>query len=520
MKRQSTTTVSQVSAIAVVRISGPKASLVLSDMVSPISLHHHRKTSTGSHNTKNSNSDEKTEKKSQVTPRRAYYCKLKHPKSGQILDHALCFYFPGPNSFTGEDVVELHIHGGHSVQSDVIGALSDIDESFQVAQPGDFTKRAFLNGKMDLTEVEALSDLLHAQTEQQRLQALKQLDGSLSKIIDTWSKDVMYAVAHLTAFIDFGEDDDINDSVYRLILPRIDNLCQQIQKHLSQGNKGERLRNGAQVALLGPPNAGKSSLLNVLAKRPVAIVSDIQGTTRDVVEVHLNIEGYAVTVADTAGIRQDQNENYAMQPGVSQINDIEREGMIRALDRAKDADVLVLVMDPDDTESNRHCLQRLKEQHNDQQHVVIAHNKSDKVNRSLTESAISTEYANLNAREFLLSCKTGEGIDSFVQYLGECMKMMFSPTHQQNASTSTGETSQDKSATSDTQEQIIITRERHRQALQNCLDNLKLFLKYHQEIDIAAEYLRQAHGYLASITGHVDTEDILGLVFKEFCIGK
>jgi tRNA modification GTPase len=460
------------TAVSLIRISGPKAKLVVSSM---------------------------TRLQDDCEPRKAYFCKLKHPQTGQILDHALCLFFPGPNSFTGEDIVELHIHGGHSVQNDVLQALSCIDSSYQLAEPGDFTKRAFMNGKMDLTEVEALSDLLHAQTEQQRLQALRQLDGSLSKLIESWSHDVTYAVAFLTAFIDFGEDDKISDTVYTDIIPRMQKLLETIKQHLKSSHKGERLRSGVQVALVGAPNAGKSSLLNTLAKRPVAIVSDIQGTTRDIVEVHLNIGGYAVTVADTAGIRHDNNEQYEAQ-GVSVINDIEREGMNRALSRAKDADILMLVMDPLNPEANKYCLDRLKVQQNPEQQIIIVHNKSD-----LTAS--NSETKAINENNFFVSCKTNDGVDQLIQYLEKSIAQMFA-----GESNPTGASSKE--------EQLLITRERHRHHLQSCVMNLILFLQYYQEIDIAAEYLRTAHSHLAAITGHVDTEDILGIVFKEFCIGK
>jgi tRNA modification GTPase len=420
-------------------------------------------------------------------------------------------FFPGPNSFTGEDVVELHIHGGYSVQNDVMRALSEVEESFHIAQPGDFTKRAFLNGKMDLTEVEALSDLLHAQTEQQRLKALNQLEGSLSKVVNEWANDVMYAVAHLTAYIDFGEDSDIEHDIYRLILPKIQNLSEQIRKHLSHSHKGERLRNGVQVALLGPPNAGKSSLLNALARRPVSIVSDIEGTTRDIVEIHLNVAGFAVTVADTAGIREDQKEK--CKPNVSQVNDIEREGMIRALDRASNADILILVMDSNNMEANRYCLEQIRLRRTNEQQVILVYNKLDLLDQEQQQSINMKGYFEDNTSHFFVSCKTNEGIDTLVNYIGNCLSDMFSISQRDIASES-------NLRAVDHQEQLIITRERHRHALQHCLDNLELFLQYCKEIDIAAEYLRQAHGYLASITGHVDTEDILGIVFKEFCMGK
>lgn len=253
----------------------------------------------------------------EIIPRKATLTNIYHPKDKSLLDQSLVLFFQNPHSFTGEDVIELHTHGGISVIQDTLKALSLIP-GFRIAEPGEFSKRAFLNGKMDLTEVEALADLIQAETTQQRQQALKQLEGLLSKTINEWREKIILALAHVTAFIDFGDDAHIED-VDDIVLPIVNNLMKEINFHLNDP-RGEQIRDGFQITLIGSPNVGKSSLMNILSKKEVSIVSNIKGTTRDIVQVRMNLDGYNVIINDTAGIR-DTNDP------------IEIEGIKRAMNK-------------------------------------------------------------------------------------------------------------------------------------------------------------------------------------------
>jgi len=252
------------------------------------------------------------------------------PSTGERLDQGILIFFQGPNSFTGEDVAEFHIHGGYAVTAGFLEALSKIN-GLRSAEAGEFTRRAFDNGKMDLTSAEGLADLINAETSGQRKQALRQMEGELANLYEGWRKELITAMAYLEADIDFS-DEEIPDDVGERVRPVIEKLYAEIEKHLADGHRGERLRHGLQVIILGAPNAGKSSLMNYLSKRDVAIVSDIAGTTRDLLEVHLDISGFPVSVIDTAGIRYSDNE-------------IESEGIRRAEVKAADADLKIVVID-------------------------------------------------------------------------------------------------------------------------------------------------------------------------------
>lgn len=290
------------SGVAVVRISGP-ASL---DCLAQLNRH---------------NSGEFNPPKPRMATLKSLYC----PKSREMIDKGLVLWFPGPKSFTGEDVVELHLHGSRAVLSGLFTALEHIGEGtkhkIRPAERGEFTKRAFENGKMDLTEVEGLSDLLDAETSEQRKQALRQMEGHLREAYEVWRNQLLTCLAHTEAVIDFGDDDregDINDDAMKPLVPKIQNIRDELIAHLRDGRKGEIIREGVQIALIGQPNAGKSSIINALAKRPAAIVSPIAGTTRDIVEVRMDIEGISCIIRDTAGLRSNSSDP------------IELEGMKRA----------------------------------------------------------------------------------------------------------------------------------------------------------------------------------------------
>lgn len=404
-------------------------------------------------------------------PRRASRVRLLGPVKGHVLDEALSIWFPAPNSFTGENVVELHVHGGRAVIAGVLGALARF-EGFRMAEPGEFTRRAFENGKMDLTAAEGLADLVDADTSAQRDQALRQMGGALGDLYEDWRVRLLKATAYLETVIDFAEE-DIPEGLEAEVRGQVATLNAAVDEHLSQGHRGERLREGVRVAILGAPNAGKSSLLNRLAKREAAIVSETAGTTRDVIEVHLDLGGIPVILSDTAGIRDTADE-------------IEIEGVKRALAQAQEADYKLVVVDPDHNPVVPRDIAPLI----DSSTRIVA-NKSD----------IRLPPKTIHDREpHILSALTGDGVDELVETLKTQVRDRF-----------------------EVREQPSLTRNRHRVALQDCLEALSEFeavpsLLHHPEL--AAENLRRACASLGQITGRVDVEDLLDVIFRDFCIGK
>lgn len=416
-----------------------------------------------------------TDRERMPVSREAHLCWFRDPQSGVRLDHGLLLFFEGPKSFTGEDVAEFHIHGGRAVVTGFLNALSHID-GLRSALPGEFTRRAFDHGKMDLTAAEGLADLINAETEAQRRQALRLMDGRLADLYEAWRKEIVTAMAYLEADIDFA-DEDVPDDVARQVSPIVERLREKIILHMGDGFKGERIRDGLQVVILGQPNIGKSTLLNFLSRRDVAIVSDIAGTTRDVLEVHLDISGFPVTIVDTAGIRESGDA-------------IEAEGIRRAENRAESADIKILMVDaglwpemPD----------RLKSQIDED--TIILCNKAD----LFLQDGKGVDKGEENCIAVVaLSAKKEEGTQEFLQILSEEVEKRMELTDAPN-----------------------LTRVRHREALQECLDHLERFLAFpDKELVLLAEDLRMAARNLGSITGRVDVEDILDVIFSEFCIGK
>lgn len=395
-------------------------------------------------------------------PRYAYFRTLRDSEKN-VLDHALCLYFKAPHSFTGEDVVELQVHGGRSVINRIFSVLSTFP-SCRPAERGEFSRRAVINGKMDLTEAEGLMDFIDAQTEQQRRQALFQMEGNLGRLYEKWRRNLMHHMAYLEAFIDFPEE-DIPPEKYLQINHDIENLISQIQTHLNDQHKGQRLRDGFQIALVGKPNAGKSSLINALSQKEVAIVSQTAGTTRDVVEVHLDVDGFPVILADTAGLREAHEE-------------IEAEGIRRAVKKAKEADLILLVRDLTDPSESDTVPADLKNES-----VISIWNKSDL-------------YQGLPKNGLALSAKTGEGLDTLWDLIKQKLQETFS-----------------------FKSEGVITRERYRVALKECLFSLQDSLKT-EELELKAEDLRLAARALGRITGRIETDDLLDIIFRDFCIGK
>ncbi|XP_066460605.1 tRNA modification GTPase GTPBP3, mitochondrial isoform X2 [Eleutherodactylus coqui] len=425
-------------------------------------------------------------------PRQVKLASILCPKSGELLDRGLVIWFSGPHSFTGEDCCEYHVHGGPAVVSGVLQALGSL-EMLRPAEPGEFTKRAFQNGKLDLTEVEGLGDLIHAETEAQRRQALRQMSGELGQVYQRWSRQLMRALAHIEAFIDFSEDDNVEEGVLLAVDEVVEKLQKELEEHLGDNRRGERLRDGVQVVLTGATNAGKSSLLNVISQKPTAIVSAIPGTTRDVVEAALNIGGYPVILSDTAGLRDSEDP-------------IEKEGVRRAKARVGEADVIVAVIDVSDGLLSREAplahLQNLFSslQGDGHRSVVVALNKVDLLSQESIVGIKQLYQESGLPPVCLLSCHTGEGIGNFLRVLRDRLKAICGDPLQ-GAPT--------------------ITQTRHRHHLTACHNALGRYSGHRQlDLVLSAEELRIAHRQLGAITGRVSTEEILDIIFSDFCIGK
>jgi tRNA modification GTPase len=414
------------------------------------------------------------------SPRVASLRRLVDPARGQPLDRALVLWFPAPHSFTGEDVVEFHLHGGRAVVAAVVEALSGL-AGLRAAEAGEFTRRAFDGGKLDLAEVEGLADLINAETEAQRRQALRQMEGALSALTETWSRSLQRTLAHMEAAIDFP-DEQLPAEILAGVTSEIREVEEAITRQLADAGRGERLRHGLQVAIIGPPNAGKSSLLNALARREAAIVSETAGTTRDVIEVHLDLAGYPVTLADTAGLRDPDRGREA-----SANHSIEREGIKRARDRAAAADLKLAVFDllewPALDPQTRRML--------DGDSLVVL-NKRDRV-----EAAAWSIEGISTGDTFPLSALTGAGMDQLLSRLESEVVARLGTAGAEPA----------------------ITRARHLGALEACGAALRRAGAAAQA-ELAAEDLRLALRALGRITGQVGVEDILDIVFRDFCIGK
>lgn len=376
-----------------------------------------------------------------------------------MLDQALVLWLPGPASFTGEDIAELHLHGSPAVLAAVLAELGRMP-GCRLAEPGEFTRRAFDHGKLDLTEIEGLADLLAAETEAQRRQAVRQMEGALGRLYDGWRDRLVRALAHFEATIDFAEEDIPADLTDR-VLVECATLAAEMRRHLADGGRGERLRAGLEVAILGAPNVGKSSLLNALAGRERAIVSPVAGTTRDVIEVSLDIAGWPITLADTAGLR-------------AAADVIEQEGIRRALDRATRADLVLLVMDARDWPS-------VPVAPTDVRTLLVA-NKADLA-------------PPLPDRILAVSCLQGLGLDILAARLAE----------EAGQAMDSGD--------------ALMTRVRYREAVEAALSALDRVADA-PELALAAEDIRLAVRALGRITGRVDVEDLLDIVFRDFCIGK
>jgi len=432
-----------ISGIAVIRVSGNRATEVIKRVTS-----------------------DKLPNQREATRRQFYYINTR-----ELIDEGVLLWFPGPNSYTGEDMAEFHVHGSRAVINSLQNTISKI-KGCRLADPGEFTKRAFQNGKINLLKAESIADLVAAETEIQRKQALKIMSGKSSDKFNSWRERLLKVLSHFEAKIDFP-DEDLPKNIFKEVQKTSDNVLAEIKKTLNDQKVGERIREGFKIAIVGPPNSGKSSLLNYLSKRDAAIVSEIAGTTRDVIETHLNLDGYPLIVSDTAGIRNSKNE-------------IEKKGIKIALNKAEDADLKLVIISTKNDDFNKVLRGLLTK------NAILVINKSDLINRKLSRKFKKYEHV-------LISIKKDLNLNKLITKIKNKLKNKFT-----------------------TSEDILITRERHRQSLINCVEHLEKFQKKksYNDFDKAAEDLRLATRHLGMIVGKVDVEELLGSIFNDFCIGK
>ena len=403
-------------------------------------------------------------------PRMASLNKIIEIKTKELIDEGIVIWFPGPNSYTGEDMAEIHVHGSRAVIKSILDNISKIS-SCRLAEPGEFTKIAFQNEKINLLKAESIGDLIAAETDIQRRQALKIISGKSSDKFNSWRNTLLKILSNLEAKIDFP-DEDLPDDILNNIKNASQKVKVEIKKILNDSKVGERIREGFKIAILGPTNAGKSSLLNYFSKREVAIVSETAGTTRDIIEVHLNIDGFPVIMSDTAGIRTSKNE-------------IEKKGIKLALKRAEDADLNILVFEPKSVDFTSFLSNINVEK------SIFVINKSDLGKKKSNDL---DKY-----KPILISIKDETNIEKLIDKIKKNLTNKFVSV-----------------------EDTLITRERHRQHLEQCIFHLEEFSKKEKDSDFdkAAEDIRLATRHLGMLVGKVDVEEILGSIFNDFCIGK
>ena len=403
-------------------------------------------------------------------PRTAILRKINKINTSDLIDEGLILWFPGPESYTGEDMAEIHVHGSKAVVDALHYSLSQI-ENCRLAEPGEFTKLAFQNDKIDLLKAESIGDLINSETELQREQAVKLVQGNASNYYNDLREKIIKSLAYIEAKIDFAED-DLPEKVLKEAHKSIKSIHKEISNIIEDNKIGEKIRDGFRVSITGEVNAGKSSLLNLLSKREAAIVSDEAGTTRDVIETYLNLDGYPVILCDTAGIRDVKNE-------------VEKKGISLALGKSKESDLNILVID----NSSKNINNKIKKMIN--KDTIVLLNKSDVMDK---------QNHKFDADTVLASVKNNKNIDKLINKIKEKLSKKFTLKNNSH----------------------LITRKRHRIKLSECLKELDNFLKKDQnkDLELAAEDLRMATRHLGSIAGKVDVEEILGSIFKDFCIGK
>ena len=431
------------SGVAIVRLSGPKSKEVI----------------------------EKLTKDKVPKPRYASLKKIYKLNKDELIDEGIVLWFPSPNSYTGEDMAEFHIHGSKASINALQLEISKFDDC-KLAEAGEFTKIAFHNGKINLVEVEGISDLISSETEIQRQQAVKIMSGKSSEKFENVRSNLIKILSYVEAKIDFPEE-DLPENILDNIKINVQDIIKELQKIINDQRIGERTREGFKVAIIGPANVGKSSLLNYLADREIAIVSEIAGTTRDVIEAHLNLDGYPVIISDTAGIRDSKDE-------------IEKKGIKLSLKRAEDADIKIIILEPKSIDFKRFFKDLV-----DDRSILVVNKMDDE------DTEVNKDIKKLNP--IFISVKKNKNLDSLVKEVKKILENKFISTTD-----------------------IFITRSRHRENINNCINHLKKFYDKSSldDFDKGAEDLRLAIRHLGSIVGKVDVEEILGSIFNDFCIGK
>lgn len=437
----------------------------------------------------------KSNYKTSIRPRYASLRRLRHPDTNDLIDTGLVLWFPEPHSFTGEDCCEFQVHGGTAIVSAMFDALNSIN-GLRPALPGEFTRRAFRSNKLDLSEVEGLADLIHAETEIQRKQAILQANGTLSKLYNDWRQRILRTVAFLEAYIDFAEDENIEPETMDHVQNDVQLLIDDLKAYLNDSRKGEMRRNGVKTVILGKPNVGKSSLMNHICQKPISIVASIEGTTRDIVETSFNIGGFPVIFADTAGLRKNT------------LDPIEREGISRAIKYAGNADLIMLLIDATDLVASKQTLSEFKQSYlkqlgieNDenilQKNMIVIVNKIDLIDEKMGSDQFDDAI--------FISCTQNKGIDQAIKKIESMLSKL---------------TDCDATAMN-----LCAPNDRHRQFLFKALEHLQEFKRFTQledfDYSIAALHLRESMHELENIAGKsIDNEKIYDVIFKQFCIGK
>ncbi len=432
------------SGVAVIRISGTKAFDVISQMTD-LDV-------------------------SKIVSRKMYLTKFYNPVSRETLDNSLVVAFKSPASFTGENTVEINCHGSKAVIKSFLSALSSLAD-FRLAEPGEFSRRSFYNGKMDLTEADGLADLIDAETSLQQKVALQQMGGSLFNLYNDWRSKLVSVLSYIEAYIDFPDENIPEDTVFK-IENGVFKIVDDIKKHIQDNKIEERLRDGFKVVIAGPTNAGKSSLINAIVQRNVAIVSDIAGTTRDVIETYVDIKGFPVIFSDTAGLRETEDE-------------IEQIGVNLAKDKISEADFCLFLFDGsiDSPEIFSEYVKKISVPY------LFVANKMDKIDETKKTDLMEMGCA-------LISAKENKNISALTEIIYKTFQNMYEKSTAQ-----------------------LITRQRYKEALCECLENLSRF-NLHKEIELAAEDIRLACRAIGKITGQVEVDEILDKIFSSFCIGK
>lgn len=429
-----------------------------------------------------------------LRPRYATLRKIWHPKTNDLIDKGLVLWFPAPHSFTGEDCCEFQVHGGTAVITAICDALNSI-EGCRPALAGEFAKRAFRSNKLDLIEIEGLADLIHAETDIQRKQALLQADGSLSKVYNEWRETLLRSVACFEAYIDFAEDENIEPETIDKVRNDVDQLINDMNCFLNDSRKGEMRRNGVKTAILGEPNVGKSSFMNHICQKPISIVASVEGTTRDIIETSFNIAGFPVVIADTAGLR-----NHTTDP-------IEKEGIQRAIKYASEADLIILLVEVKQFLASNSSFDDFKRAHLKQmgiteedsileKNIIVIANKCDLVDKLPSEAKEDIVF---------ISCTENKGIDSALNKIEQTLQTL--------------------TDSSPSGLLYVPPNARHRQFLIKSLNHLRDFKNASSQAgfdySIAAVYLRESLHQLENISGKtIDNEEMYDFIFKQFCIGK